>query len=59
MHKQKNNKPLCKKKNVRKLKSIGFPKCEIKNITSHSPERELDAYDSGNEEEMFVMPSTI
>ena len=26
-------------------------KCEIKNITGHSSERGLDAYDSGNEDE--------
>ena len=43
-----------RKTTVRKLKSFGFPKCEIKkNITEHSSERGLDAYDSGNEDEMY------
>ena len=40
---------------VQKLKSFGFPKCEIKNITRHSSERGLDAYDSGNEDKIFAM----
>ena len=48
-----------RKTTVRKLKSSGFPKCEIKNITGHSSERGLDAYDSGNEDEMFAMSSAI
>ena len=48
-----------RKTTVRKLKSFGFPKCEIKNITGHSSERGLDAYDSGNEDEMFAMSSAI
>ena len=43
----------------RKLKFFGFPKCEIKNITDDSSERGLDAYDSGNEDEMFAMSSAI
>ena len=48
-----------RKTTVRKLKSFGFPKCEIKNITGHSSERGLGAYDSGNEDEMFAMSSAI
>ena len=35
-----------RKSTVRKLKSFGFLKCEIKNITGHSSECGLDAYDS-------------
>ena len=42
---------------VRKLKSFGFPKSEIKNITFHSSERGVDAYDSVNEDEIFAMSS--
>ena len=37
-------------------------KCEIKkkkNITGHSSEREIDAYDCDNEDEMFAMSSAI
>ena len=48
-----------RKTTVRKLKSFGLPKCEIKNITGHSYERGLDIYDSGNEDEMFAMSSAI
>ena len=48
-----------RKTTVRKLKSSGFPKCEIKNITGHNSECELDAYDSGNEDEIFAMSSAI
>ena len=48
-----------RKTTVRRLKSFGFPKCEIKNITGHSSERGLDAYDCGNEDEMFAMSSVI
>ena len=44
---------------VWKLKSFGFPKCEIKNITGHSSECGLDAYNSGNEDEMFAMSSAM
>ena len=32
---------------------------KLKSITVYSSERGLDAYDSGNEDEMFAMPSTI
>ena len=48
-----------RKKTVQKLKFFGFPKCEIKSITGHSSERELDAYDCGNEDEMFAMSSAM
>ena len=48
-----------RKSTVRKLKSFGFLKCEIKKITSHSPECGLDAYDSSNQDEMFAMSSAI
>ena len=48
-----------RKTTVRKLKSFGFPKCEIKSITGHSSERGLDAYDSGNEDEVFAMSSAV
>ena len=34
---------------VKKLKSSGIPKCELKNITGHSSKRGLDDYDSGDE----------
>ena len=34
---------------VKKLKSSGIPKCEIKNTTDHSSEQGLDDYDSGDE----------
>ena len=44
---------------VWKIKSFGFPKCEIKNITGHSSERGLHPYDSGNEDEMFGMSSAV
>ena len=59
MRKQKNNKPLCKKNDRGKVKSSGFPKCETKYITGQSSKRRLDAYDSGNEAEMFEMSSAI
>ena len=48
-----------RKTTVRKLKSHGVPKCEIKNITGHSSEKGLDAYDSGGEEEMNAMSSIL
>ena len=44
---------------VRKLKSVGFPKCEIKNITGHRFDHGLDAHDSSNEDEIFEMSSAI
>ena len=48
-----------RKTTVRNLKSFRFPKCEIKNITCHISERGRDAYDSGNEDEMFAMSPAI
>ena len=48
-----------RKTTVRKLKSAGFPKSEIKNITGHSSEKGLDAYDSGNENDMCAMSAAI
>ena len=44
---------------VRKLKSAGYAKSEIKNITGHSRADGLDPYDSGNEEEMRQMSNAI
>ena len=34
---------------VKKLKSSGIPKCELKNITGHSSKQGLDDYDAGDE----------
>ena len=48
-----------RKTTVRKLKSFKFPKCETKNIIGHCSERGLDAFDSGNEDEMLAMSSAI
>lgn len=56
---RKQKKRSARKTAVRKLNSFGFLKSNIKSITVYSSERGLDAYDSGNEDEMFVMPSTI
>ena len=36
---------------VKKLKSSGVPKCEIKNITGHTSTQGLDDYDEGDERE--------
>ena len=44
---------------VRKLKLSRFPRCEFKNITGHSSEHVLNAYDSGNEDKMFAISSAI
>ena len=44
---------------VKRLKSSGIPKCEIKNITGHSSERGLDDYDSGDENEQRIMSNII
>ena len=52
MRKQKITNRYARKITVRKLKSFGFPKCEIRNIKGHSSEQELGAYDSRNEDEM-------
>ena len=53
-------KDLCPEKNltnhsarktiVKKLKSSGIPKCEVKNITGHASASGLDDYDSGENE---------
>lgn len=56
---RKQKKCSARKTAVRKLNSFGFLKFNIKSITIYSSERGLDAYDSGNEDEMFAMPSTI
>ena len=44
---------------VKRLKSSGIPKCEIKNITGHSSEQGLDDYDSGDENEQRNMSNII
>ena len=44
---------------VKKLKTSGIPKCEIKNITGHSSEQGLDDYDSGDENEQRIMSNII
>ena len=44
---------------VKKLKSSGIEKCEIKNITGHNSEQGLDDYDSGDENEMKIMSNII
>ena len=44
---------------VKKLKSSGIPKCEIKNITGHSSEQGLGDYDSGDENEQTIMSNII
>lgn len=48
-----------RKRCVRKLKSAGFQKCEIKNVTGHSKEEGLDAYDSGNGHDLFKMSNAL
>ena len=40
---------------VKKLKSSGIPKCEIKNITGHTSAQGLDDYDSGDEREQQMI----
>ena len=62
-------KDLCPKKNltnhsarktvVKKLKSYGIPKCEIKNITGHASAQGLDDYDSGDEREQQIISRAI
>ena len=44
---------------VKKLKSSGIPKCEIKNSTGHSSEQGLDDYDSRDENEQRIMSNII
>ena len=44
---------------VKKLKSSGIPKCEIKNITGHTSAQGLDDYDSGDEREQQMILGTL
>ena len=44
---------------VKKLKSSGIPKCEIKNITRHTSAQGLDDYDSGDEREQQMISNII
>ena len=44
---------------VRKLRENGFQKSEIKNITGHSTEQGLDAYDSGDDDELMEMSMAL
>lgn len=44
---------------VKKLKSCGVPKSEIKNITGHTTEQGLDDYDSGDEREQHAISNII
>jgi len=44
---------------VKKLKSSGIPKCEIKNITGHASANGLDDYDSGDEREQQIISRAI
>ena len=62
-------KDLCSEKNltsnrarktvVKKLKSSGIPRCEIKNITGHAPAQGLDDCDSGDEREQQIITRAI
>ena len=62
-------KDLCSEKNltsnrarktvVKKLKSSGIPRCEIKNITGHAPAQGLDDCDSGDEREKQIITRAI
>jgi len=62
-------KDLCPEKNltnhstrktvVKKLKSSGIPKCEIKNITGHASANRFDDYDSGDEREQQIISRAI
>ena len=44
---------------VKKFKSSGIPKCEIKNITGHTSAQGLDDYDSGDEREEQMISNII
>ena len=44
---------------VKKLRKNGFKRSEIKNITGHSTEKGLEAYDSGDDEELMCMSNAI
>ena len=62
-------KDLCRTKNLtnysaqktvlKKLKSSGIPKCEIKNITGHASANGLDDYYSGDERKQQIIPRAI
>ena len=58
-------KDLCPEKNsarktmVKKLKSSGIRKCEIKNITGHASANGLTDYDSGDEREQQIILRAI
>jgi len=62
-------KDLCPEKNltnhsarktmVKKLKSSGIPKCEIKNITGHASANGLDDYDSEDKREQQIISRAI
>ena len=64
-HEREPLKDLCPEKNltnhsarktvVKKLKSSGIPKCEIKNITGHASAQGLDDFDSGDEREQQII----
>ena len=44
---------------VKKLKSSGIPKCEIKNIKEHTSAQGLDDYYSGDEREQQIISNII
>ena len=44
---------------VRRLRENGFQKAEIKNVTGHASEAGLDAYDSGDDDELMDMSTTL
>ena len=44
---------------VRKLRGKGFQKAEIKNVTGHSRAEGLDAYDSGDDDELMGMSMAL
>ena len=62
-------KDLCPEKNltnhsarktvVKRLKSSGIPKCEIKNITGHASASGLDDYNSGDKREQQIISRAI
>ena len=58
-HRQKINKPFCKKNSCKKLRQNYIPKSEIIGITGHNSEAGHDVYDSGNEELQHVISNAI
>jgi len=48
-----------RKTEVKKLKSSGIPKCEIKNITGHASANGPDDYDSGVVVVYFIYPRIV